>query len=78
MRCGADTFETVCLLVAPKTPGEVSFNDLVTLLRRHFDPLAVRPLQLVCFKDATEASQVDQQLLCSPQKLDSRQTLECC
>ncbi|XP_037521665.1 uncharacterized protein K02A2.6-like [Rhipicephalus sanguineus] len=41
--CGADTFETACALVAPKTPGEVSFSELVALLQRHFDP---RPSEL--------------------------------
>ena len=41
--CGADTFETACALVGPKTPEEVSFSELVTLLQRHFDP---RPSEL--------------------------------
>lgn len=41
--CGADTFETACALVAPKTPGEVSYTDMVTLLQKHFDP---RPSEL--------------------------------
>ncbi|XP_037508201.1 uncharacterized protein LOC119383993 [Rhipicephalus sanguineus] len=41
--CGADTFETACALVAPKTPGEVGYADIVALLQKHFDP---RPSEL--------------------------------
>lgn len=36
--CGPDTFDAACALVAPKTPGEVSFDDLVSLLKQHFEP----------------------------------------
>lgn len=36
--CGPDTFDAACALVAPKTPAEVSFDDLVSLLQQHFDP----------------------------------------
>ncbi|XP_042147940.1 uncharacterized protein LOC121836796 [Ixodes scapularis] len=36
--CGAETFETVRALVAPRTPGDVSFEELVSALRTHFDP----------------------------------------
>ncbi|XP_037518397.1 uncharacterized protein LOC119395190 [Rhipicephalus sanguineus] len=36
--CGADTFETACALVAPKTPEEVGYTDIVALLQKHFDP----------------------------------------
>ncbi|KAK8786808.1 hypothetical protein V5799_023413 [Amblyomma americanum] len=41
--CGTDTFETACALVAPKTPEEVSYQNLVTLLQKHFDS---RPSEL--------------------------------
>ncbi|XP_037528475.1 uncharacterized protein LOC119405707 [Rhipicephalus sanguineus] len=41
--CGADTFETACALVTPKTPGEVGYADIVGLLQKHFDP---RPSEL--------------------------------
>ncbi|XP_049268928.1 uncharacterized protein K02A2.6-like [Rhipicephalus sanguineus] len=41
--CGADTFDTACALVAPKTPGEVGYADIVALLQKHFDP---RPSEL--------------------------------
>lgn len=36
--CGAETFKTVRALVAPRTPGGVSFEELVSILRTHFDP----------------------------------------
>ncbi|XP_037505582.1 uncharacterized protein K02A2.6-like [Rhipicephalus sanguineus] len=41
--CGTDTFETACALVAPKTPGQVGYADIVALLQKHFDP---RPSEL--------------------------------
>lgn len=43
--CGAETYNTVRALVAPHKPGEVSFNDIMTLLGDHYDP---RPSELFC------------------------------
>lgn len=41
--CGPSTFETVKALVAPKTPSDRSFEEIVSLLRGHYDP---RPSEL--------------------------------
>ncbi|KAM7312965.1 uncharacterized protein ISCGN_009869 [Ixodes scapularis] len=41
--CGAKTYEVVRALVAPKTPGEVSFDELMATLKKHYDP---RPSEL--------------------------------
>ncbi|KAM7300759.1 putative guanylate cyclase C [Ixodes scapularis] len=41
--CGAKTYEVVRALVAPKTPGKVSFDELMATLKKHYDP---RPSEL--------------------------------
>lgn len=41
--CCGETFENVRALVLPRTPGDVSFEELVSTLRKHFDP---RPSEL--------------------------------
>lgn len=41
--CGAETYETVQALTAPNKPAEVSFEDIMSLLRQHYDP---RPSEL--------------------------------
>ncbi|CAN7977570.1 unnamed protein product [Ixodes persulcatus] len=41
--CGPETYEIVRALVAPRGPGDVEFDELVTILGAHFDP---RPSEL--------------------------------
>lgn len=41
--CGAQTYEVVRALVAPRTPGSVPFDELMAMLQKHFDP---RPSEL--------------------------------
>lgn len=41
--CGAATYETVRALVAPRSPAEVEYAELMAVLREHFDP---RPSEL--------------------------------
>ncbi|XP_037507352.1 uncharacterized protein LOC119383342 [Rhipicephalus sanguineus] len=43
--CGPETFETVRALVAPKSPGEVPYEEIVQTLAAHYDP---RPSELYC------------------------------
>lgn len=43
MLCGPTTFESVKALVAPGTPSDYSFEEIVSLLRVHYDP---RPSEL--------------------------------
>lgn len=41
--CGPETYEVVRALVAPRRPGDVEFDELVTILGARFDP---RPSEL--------------------------------
>ncbi|KAM7287649.1 uncharacterized protein ISCGN_031340 [Ixodes scapularis] len=36
--CGAETYDVVCALVQPKQPSQVTFDEIVQLLKAHFDP----------------------------------------
>ena len=36
--CGADTYQLICNLVAPKKPTEESFTDIVSLVKAHHQP----------------------------------------
>lgn len=38
MFCGAETFETLRAVVTPRTPGEVLYDQLISLLGSYFDP----------------------------------------
>lgn len=38
--CGPETYDIVRALVAPRTPGDIGFEELVSILGTHFDPQA--------------------------------------
>ena len=37
--CGSKAYKLMCNLLAPDKPGDKSFNDLVTLLKQHYNPI---------------------------------------
>ncbi|XP_077550669.1 uncharacterized protein LOC144163865 [Haemaphysalis longicornis] len=43
--CGEQTYDIVCALVQPKQPSEVDYDDIVEVLKAHFDP---QPSEVFC------------------------------
>lgn len=43
--CGEQTYDIVCALVQPKQPNQVSYEDIVKMLKAHFDP---QPSEVFC------------------------------
>ncbi|XP_037521382.1 uncharacterized protein K02A2.6-like [Rhipicephalus sanguineus] len=43
--CGEQTYDVVCALVQPKQPNQVSYDDIVEMLKAHFDP---QPSEVFC------------------------------
>ncbi|XP_037565992.1 uncharacterized protein LOC119445783 [Dermacentor silvarum] len=43
--CGEQTYDMVCTIVQPKQPNQVSYDDIVEMLKAHFDP---QPSEVFC------------------------------
>lgn len=51
--CGAKTYHTICDLVAPSKPTDISYNDIVTRVQEHFNPKPVVTVQHFKFNSRT-------------------------
>lgn len=43
--CSEQTYDIVCALVQPKQPNQVSYDDIVEMLKAHFD---LQPSEVFC------------------------------
>jgi len=68
--CGPDTYKTICSIVDAETLSSIKYNELIEMLKNHYDPKPIFIVQRFKFYNSTqEASETVSTLVAALQQI---------